>query len=84
MKWAMNDNYGQYIMSIYDQLNKFEYSLHAEEPEEEKETNPSDDLPKEDNKDEQDLEEEKQFKLWTRVIDYLIDKLAKLFGIKKK
>lgn len=84
MKWAMNDNYGQYIMSIYDQLNKFEYSLPAEEPEEEKETNPSDDLPKEDNKDEQDLEEEKQFKLWTRVIDYLIDKLAKLFGIKKK
>lgn len=84
MKWAMNDNYGQHIISIYDQLNKFEYSLPAEEPEEEKETNPSDDLPKEDNKDEQDLEKEKQFKFWTRVIDYLIDKLAKLFGIKKK
>jgi len=84
MKWAMNDNYGQHIISIYDQLNKFEYSLPTEEPEEEKETNPSDDLPKEDNKDEQDLEKEKQFKFWTRVIDYLIDKLAKLFGIKKK
>lgn len=84
MKWAMNDNYGQHIISIYDQLNKFEYSLPAEEPEEEKETNPSDDLHKEDNKDEQDLEKEKQFKFWTRVIDYLIDKLAKLFGIKKK
>lgn len=84
MKWAMNDNYGQHIMSIYDQLNKFEYSPPVEEPEEEKEANPSDDLPKEDNKDEQDLEEEKQFKFWTRVIDYLIDKLAKLFGIKKK
>ncbi len=54
MRWAMNDNYGQHILSIYEQLNNFEYT-----------------------------DEDEQFKFWTKVIDYLIEQLSKLFGIKK-
>ena len=81
MRWAMNNNYGQHIMSIYDQLLKFEYVPQVEEPED-KDKSISDDLPK-DNDNKNEIDEEKQFNFWKRVIDYLIEKLAKLFGIKK-
>lgn len=80
MRWAMNDKYGQHIISIYEQLEKFEYTPPVEEPKQDDKV----DSPPVDDSSKDNIDEDEQFKFWTRVVDYLIDKLAKLFGIKKK
>lgn len=80
MRWAMNENYGTHIMSVYGQLVDFEYVLKDEPKEEDKVDNPP---VGNDSNESEDTSQDEQFKFWTRVVDYLIDKLSKMFGIKK-
>ena len=60
MKWAMNDTYGQHILSLYQNMIDFEYVEPIVEI----------------------VEEDKQYSLWTRIIDYLFVKLSSFFGKK--
>lgn len=77
-RWAMNSNYGQHIISMYEQLLAFEYVPAVEEPVEEK-------LVEDISVVEQpeQSEEDKQLSLWKKVIDYLFEKLTAFFGKKK-
>lgn len=72
MRWAMNENYGTHILSMYDQLVKYEYKP-VEEQEQVEKDNPS-------NSNDEDVSlEERDGKFWNYV-----GKIAKLFGVKKK
>jgi N-acetylmuramoyl-L-alanine amidase/flagellum-specific peptidoglycan hydrolase FlgJ len=72
-RWAMNANYGTHILSLFEQLNSFEYVPQKEEVKEPVESEP------EQEKDE--LSEESVSK-WTSLIDYFFKKLAEFFGKK--
>lgn len=74
MRWAMNDNYGQHIMSIYNDLLKFKYT-------EEDQKNDKHSNLKEEEKNTTNNEE--KHNLWKEAVDYLIEQLAKLFNIKR-
>lgn len=74
MRWAMNDNYGQHIMSIYNDLLKFKYT-------EEDQKNDKHSSPKEEEKNVTNNEE--KHNLWKEAVDYLIEQLTKLFNIKR-
>jgi N-acetylmuramoyl-L-alanine amidase/LysM repeat protein len=72
-RWAMNANYGTHILSLFEQLDSFEYVPQKEEVKEPVESEP------EQEKDE--LSEESVSK-WTSLIDYFFKKLAEFFGKK--
>lgn len=76
MRWAMNNNYGQHVISIYNQLVDFEYAPPVEEPVE----NPIEDNPVAEQPEV--LEKDKQLSMWKKVIDYLFEKLSAFFGRK--
>jgi N-acetylmuramoyl-L-alanine amidase len=78
-RWAMNNNYGQHIISMYEQLLAFKYVPPVvEEPVEE---TPVEDVPVVEQPEQS--EEDKQLSLWKKVIDYLFEKLSAFFGRKK-
>lgn len=69
--WAMNNNYGQEILSVYNRLVAFVPPVIVEEPKQEPEAQPS----------EQDsVYNEKQMNMIKQLIDYLIEKLKGLFS----
>jgi N-acetylmuramoyl-L-alanine amidase/LysM repeat protein len=76
-RWAMNANYGTHILSLYKQLESFEYvPEEIEEVVEEPVVNQPTPQPEEDK-----LNEESMGK-WTSLIDYFFKKLAEFFGKK--
>ena len=77
-RWAMNSNYGQHIISVYEQLKAFEYVPVVDEPV--KEEQPVEDTPVVEQPEQS--AEDKQLSLWKKVIDYLFEKLSAFFGKK--
>lgn len=79
-RWAMNNNYGQHIISIYNQLVDFKYvpPVIEEEPVVEE---PIEDIPVVEEPEVSD--EDKQINMWKKIIDYLFEKLSAFFGKKK-
>jgi N-acetylmuramoyl-L-alanine amidase/LysM repeat protein len=80
-RWAMNANYGTHILSLFTQLEKFEYIPPAkgeeevvETPVKEEEKQPEQETTVEDNS--------VTIKNWKEIVDYIFKKLAEFFGKK--
>ena len=76
-RWAMNSEYGNRILAVYKQLVEFEYTPVNEEPKDEAPIEEESDRPQNP-----EFDEEKQLSFWKKIVDYLIEKLAELFGRK--
>ena len=78
-RWAMNPNYGDNIISLYNSLLNFEY-----DEDEDKNNKQEQDIKDIDNNgsikdDENDLDNHSQYNLWKKIIDYLFEKLSLFF-----
>jgi N-acetylmuramoyl-L-alanine amidase len=79
-RWAMNANYGTHILSLFEQLEKFEYIPPVKEEEEVVETpvveeeQPENETTVEDNS--------VTIKNWKEIVDYIFKRLAEFFGKK--
>lgn len=76
-RWAMNANYGTHILSLYEQLDGFEYIPPKE-----------DEVVVEDNKEEEIIKPEDSkinevnSQQWKSIVDYIFKKLSEFFGRK--